>query len=71
MRLGQFEEAEASFSRAADLAPGIAGYRLRQAQLAFQNGHTQRAVQLMQGVARKNPQYAGALQRRMHQCCQS
>lgn len=33
MRLQQYEAAEESFRQAADLAPGIAGYRLRQAQV--------------------------------------
>jgi len=64
MRLENWQSAEASFSRAADLAPGIAGYRLRHAQLAFQNGHVREATALMKGVARKYPSYAG-----MHVWC--
>ena len=45
--------------RAADLAPGIAGYRLRSAQLMFQVGEVDKATQVLQGVCRKNPNYAG------------
>ncbi len=33
MRLGRYEDAEESFRQGADLAPGIPGYRLRQAQV--------------------------------------
>jgi hypothetical protein len=36
LRLGDFLAARDSFSQAADLAPGIAGYRLRAGQLAFE-----------------------------------
>jgi tetratricopeptide (TPR) repeat protein len=56
-RLGDFEAALADYSRAADLAPGLAGYRLRQATLLFQVGRAEKACRMMQGVVRKNPQY--------------
>lgn len=60
MRVGQYEAALAAYSRAADLAPGIAGYRLRQAELLFQNSKTADADSMMRGVVRKNPNFAGA-----------
>jgi predicted Zn-dependent protease len=64
MRLGQYEEALESFQVAADLAPGIAGYRLREAQLLFQNAKSEEAVRMTRGVVRRNPYYAGAVPRR-------
>jgi tetratricopeptide (TPR) repeat protein len=60
MRLGDYAGAQADFTRAADLAPGIAGYRLRSAQLAFQNGDDAGALRLMRGLARKYPNYSEA-----------
>lgn len=60
MRLGQYKEALDSFQVAADLAPGIAGYRLREAQLLFQNAKSEEAVRMTRGVVRRNPYYAGA-----------
>ncbi len=36
LRLTDYDAAYSAFSRAADLAPGIAGYRLRAGQLQFQ-----------------------------------
>ena len=36
MRLGDFNSALTSYTYAADAAPGIAGYRLREAQLLFE-----------------------------------
>ncbi|EIE21375.1 TPR-like protein [Coccomyxa subellipsoidea C-169] len=60
VRVGQYEAALAAYSRAADLAPGIAGYRLRQAELLFQNARPADADSMMRGVVRKNPNYAEA-----------
>jgi predicted Zn-dependent protease len=60
VRLGRYQEALAAYSRAADLAPGIAGYRLRQAELLFQNARESDADVMMRGVVRKNPNYAGS-----------
>jgi tetratricopeptide (TPR) repeat protein len=64
MRLASTDEdwaaARASFDRAADLAPGLAGYRLRSAALAFQCGDAERARLALRGVARKSPAYAEA-----------
>lgn len=59
VRLGKYKEALAAYSRAADLAPGIAGYRLRQAELLFQNSREADADLMMRGVVRKNPNFAG------------
>ncbi len=58
-RMGQFSSALAAYSRAADLAPGIAGYRLRQAELLFQNDRAHDADVMMRGIVRKSPTYAG------------
>lgn len=58
-RLGEFSSALVAYSRAADLAPGIAGYRLRQAELLFQNNRAHDADVMMRGIVRKNPSYAG------------
>ena len=58
-RVGQFQSALTAYSRAADLAPGIAGYRLRQAELLFQNDRAHDADVMMRGVVRKSPNYAG------------
>ena len=60
-RMGRFSNALAAYSRAADLAPGIAGYRLRQAELLFQNDRAHDADVMMRGIVRKSPTYAGEL----------
>ncbi|PRW60068.1 tetratricopeptide repeat [Chlorella sorokiniana] len=60
MRLSDFDGALADFRRAADLAPGLAGYRLREATLLFQTGDTGGARRMIQGVVRKVPAYAEA-----------
>ncbi|KAK9834883.1 hypothetical protein WJX81_006337 [Elliptochloris bilobata] len=60
MRLGQFSGALASYRRAADLAPGIAGYRLREAELLFENDQAGDADRMLRTVLRKNPRYAEA-----------
>ncbi|PNW77445.1 hypothetical protein CHLRE_10g436850v5 [Chlamydomonas reinhardtii] len=60
LRLQDWAAAAASFSQAADLAPGIPGYRLRAAQLAYQVGDVDTAVRTVKGVLRKNPTYAEA-----------
>ena len=57
--MGEFSSALVAYSRAADLAPGIAGYRLRQAELLFQNNRAHDADVMMRGIVRKNPSYAG------------
>lgn len=53
MRTGDFEGARASFERAADLAPGLAGYRLRAATLQYQTGDNAKAKQTVRGIVRK------------------
>lgn len=65
-RKGEFSSALAAYSRAADLAPGIAGYRLRQAEMLFQNNRAHDADVMMRGIVRKNPSYAG---RPTSTCC--
>ena len=59
--MGRFSSALAAYSQAADLAPGIAGYRLREAELLFQNDRAHDADVMMRGIVRKNPNYAGNL----------
>lgn len=54
MRTADFGGARASFERAADLAPGLAGYRLRAATLQYQTGDVGKAKQTVRGVLRKN-----------------
>ncbi|KAL4458527.1 hypothetical protein ABPG75_013392 [Micractinium tetrahymenae] len=60
MRLEQWEDALTDFSTAADLAPGLPGYRLRHAALLFQNDDDAGAARMMQGIVRKNGNYAEA-----------
>ena len=36
-----------------------AGYRLREAELMFQDGQADKSDRVMRGVVRKNPNYAG------------
>lgn len=60
MRLADWPGALDSFTRAADLAPGLAGYRLRAATLLFQTGDSQRAQQQVRGLVRKYGNYAEA-----------
>ncbi|GFR42536.1 hypothetical protein Agub_g3442, partial [Astrephomene gubernaculifera] len=60
LRLRDWAAAAGCFVAAADLAPGIPGYRLRAAQLQFQTGDVAGAVRITQGVIRKNPNYAEA-----------
>lgn len=59
MRLGRFASALEDFRTAANLAPGLAGYRLREATLLFQQGEPQSAQTMIRGLVRKYPQYAG------------
>ena len=60
MRLARWDQALVDFSTAADLAPGLAGYRLRQATLMFQQGDAGGARRVMSGIARKYGAYAEA-----------
>lgn len=46
----------------ARLAAQIAGYRLREAELLFENDQAGSADRLLRTVLRKNPRYAGACQ---------
>lgn len=60
LRLGEFEQSSLHLQKAADLAPGIAGYRVRAAVLLFQTGDVDRAAQQLRGVVRKYGNYAEA-----------
>jgi tetratricopeptide (TPR) repeat protein len=60
MRQEDWNAALESFSKAADLAPGLAGYRLRAAALLFQTGNTDKAQQQLRGLVRKYGNYAEA-----------
>lgn len=60
MRVGDFVGALNSFSTAADLAPGLAGYRLREATLRFQVGDVAKAKSQLQGLVRKYGTYGEA-----------
>lgn len=60
LRLSDWDAASSNFTAAADLAPGIAGYRLRAATLYYQTGDTARALSTVRGVLRKNPRYPEA-----------
>lgn len=60
MRLGLYHDASESFAVAADLAPGLAGYRVRSAVLLFQIGEVDLATRQLKGVVRKNRNYAEA-----------
>lgn len=60
LRLGDFEKSSNHLQKAADLAPGIAGYRVRAAVLLFQTGNVTKAAQQLRGVVRKYGMYAEA-----------
>lgn len=60
LRLGEFEQSSMHLQTAADLAPGIAGYRVRAAALLFQTGEVSKAAQQLRGVVRKYGLYAEA-----------
>lgn len=59
-RLGQTGDALAAFRRAADLAPGLPGYRLRVGTLQFEVGDDTGAGVTVRGVTRRAPQYGEA-----------
>ena len=59
-RLGRISDAAAAFSTAADLAPGLPGYRLRLGQLQFELGDVSAAARTMRGVTRRAPTYGEA-----------
>lgn len=60
MRLQLYDDASKHMQKAADLAPGIAGYRVRAAALLFQTGDDQKAASQLRGVVRKYGNYAEA-----------
>lgn len=59
-RVNKYNDALAAYARASLLAPGIAGYRLKQALVLFQLERPEEAKKLMQGLVRKYPNYAEA-----------
>jgi len=59
-RLGRTDAALAAFTRAADLAPGLPGYRLRAGTLLFETGDVDGAARTMRGVTRRAPSYGEA-----------
>jgi tetratricopeptide (TPR) repeat protein len=60
MRVSDYTGALDSFATAADLAPGLAGYRLREATLRFQVGDVAKAKSQLQGLVRKYGTYGEA-----------
>ena len=60
LRRKDFDGALISFNRAADLAPGLAGYRLRAGTLQYQTGDVTKALRTIKGVVRKNSRYGEA-----------
>lgn len=59
-RVNKYDDALAAYGRASLLAPGIAGYRLKEALVLFQVKRSEEARKLMQGLVRKYPNYAEA-----------
>lgn len=59
-RVKNYEEALTAYARASLLAPGIAGYRLKQALILFQLERFREASKLLEGLVRKYPNYAEA-----------
>ncbi|KAJ7520906.1 hypothetical protein O6H91_19G029200 [Diphasiastrum complanatum] len=55
-----YPAALAAYERASTLAPGIAGYRLKQALVLFQLQKPEEASKLIQSLVRKYPNYAEA-----------
>ncbi|XP_024534367.1 small glutamine-rich tetratricopeptide repeat-containing protein alpha-like isoform X1 [Selaginella moellendorffii] len=60
VRVKNYAAAASAYERAATLAPGIAGYRFKQALVLFQLDQVQAAKKLLQGLVRKYPNYAEA-----------
>lgn len=60
LRVQDYTGALESFNKAADLAPGLAGYRLRAATLQYQTGDVARAKQTLRGIVRKYGNYGEA-----------
>lgn len=59
-RVEDYDRSLDAYTRAALLAPGIAGYRLREAGMLFQVEKAQEAKKVMQGLVRKYPNYTEA-----------
>lgn len=60
VRVSDFDAALKSYARASVLAPGIAGYRLKEALVLFELDRLEETRKLVQGLVRKYPNYAEA-----------
>lgn len=60
MEVGDYSAALVSATKAADLAPGLPGYRLREGILLFQEGKVTESQRLIKSVVRKTPIFAEA-----------
>lgn len=60
VRVKDYDNALRSYERASLLAPGIAGYRFKQALVLFQVGRSEESKKLLQGLVRKYSNYAEA-----------
>jgi tetratricopeptide (TPR) repeat protein len=59
-RVTDYDAALKAYARASALAPGIAGYRLKEALVLFQLDRLDECRKLVQGLVRKYPNYAEA-----------
>lgn len=60
VRVRDYDAALNAYSRASRLAPGIAGYRLKEALVLFELNRLEECRKLVQGLVRKYPNYAEA-----------
>lgn len=60
VKVQDYDGALVAYERASALAPGIAGYRLKQALVLFQLNRPVEARKLVEGLVRKYPNYAEA-----------
>ncbi|CAM6112248.1 unnamed protein product [Calypogeia fissa] len=59
-RVKDYDTSLLAYQKASILAPGIAGYRFRQALVLFQVGRLDESKKLLQGLVRKYPNYTEA-----------
>eukprot|EP01018_Ginkgo_biloba_P007754 Gb_05022 [translate_table: standard] len=60
LRVKDYDGALVAYEKASALAPGIAGYRLKQALVLFQLRRPEEARKIVEGLVRKYPNYAEA-----------
>ncbi|XP_057845612.2 uncharacterized protein LOC131055019 [Cryptomeria japonica] len=60
VKVQDYDGALVAYERASTLAPGIAGYRLKQALILFQLNRPEEARKLVEGLVRKYPNYSEA-----------